>query len=63
MWQDLSNLPTPGVAFYVNRKLTNFLTTDYPTTGGNEENILYDTALTAAVNHIRWGGRYVESDQ
>lgn len=63
MWQDLSNLPTPGVAFYVNGKLTNFLTTDYPTTGGNEENILYDTALTAAINHIRWGGRYVETDQ
>jgi hypothetical protein len=64
-WQDLSNLPTPGVAFYVNGSETNFSTTDYPDTSSNQnwEPMLTQTQLTAAAQTIDWNGRYVETDQ
>jgi hypothetical protein len=66
-WQDLSNLPTPGVAFYVNGAETNFFTTDYPDTGSNEtwEPMLTITNLNATptAEVIDWNGRYVETDQ
>jgi hypothetical protein len=65
-WQDDSNLPTPGIEYYVNGVLTNFFTTDYPDTSGEPatlQNTLTVTNLTATAEAIDWSWKYLETDQ